>query len=380
MTKKKFFVGIICLVFAAMIPVAAKAFSSKTGNAVYVSGSETVNGNFFAAGQTITVDGRVTGDVICAGQVININGVVEGDIIGGGQTININGQVNGSVRVAGSSININGKIARNAMLFGSNIYLGDESSVGWDVFMAGATGAIRGKIGRGLKGNAASMVISGEIKNDVFLQLDKSSKSTLIIGQGARIGGNLNYTAGKEAEIADKAIISGEVIYNVPEAKTFKKPASWMKFWIWGMIYSIFAAIVIGLVLVTLWKDRIKNLTDGMTNKVGRSIGWGAIIMFLTPVAVVLLFMTVIGIPLGLILIGIWIIALFISKVIAGIAIGQIVFAKIWPKKKFSLIWPMVAGIVVSWIIFSIPVIGWMLSLVAVWWGLGSLCIQCKKA
>lgn len=380
MTKKKFFVGIICLMFAAMIPMAAKAFSTKAGNAVYVAGNETISGNLFAAGQTITVEGRVTGDVICAGQVININGVIEGDVICAGETININGQVNGNVRVAGSSININGKIARNAMFFGANIYLGDSSSVGWDVFMAGASGEFRGKIGRGLQGNGASMVISGEIKNDVLLNIDSSSKSNIFITQGAKIGGNLNYTAGKEAVIADNAIISGEVIYNLPKTKIFRKPVSFVNFWIWGTIYSIFAAIIIGLVLVTLLTDKIKKITEVMTNKIGQSIGWGAIIMFLTPIAVVLLFMTVIGIPLGLIVIGIWAMTLFISKIIAGIAIGQISFAKIWPKNKMSLIWPMAAGIIVSWLIFSIPIFGWMLALVAMWWGLGGLWIQYKKA
>lgn len=379
MIKKKFFLGFVCLLAAAMIPMATKAFSTKTGTSVYVAENETINGNLFAGGQTITIEGKVTGDVICGGQVININGIVEGDVICGGETININGTVNGNVRVAGSSINVNGKIARNAMLFGSSVYLGSSSSVGWDVFMAGATGEIRGDIGRGLKGAAASVVISGEIGDDVSLELDRSDKNTLTLEQGAKIGGNLDYTAGKEASIDANAKVTGSVVYN-PKTKFVKKPASLMRFWLWGSIYSILAAIAIGLALVLLMKDKVKKITDRMISRIGSSIGMGAIIMFLTPIAFILLLMTIIGIPLGFILLGILIISFCIGRILAAIAIGRIWFSKFLPKKKVSLIWPMISGIILSWIIFSIPFLGWMFSLAAMWWGLGGLWMQCKKS
>ena len=376
MTKTRLLL-IICFAFLLIIPISAKAFAVKTGDSIYIAKDQTIEGNLYAAGANITVDGAITGDVICAGQTININGIVEGDVICAGQSVNIDGAVNGSVRVAGNSININGQVAHNAMVFGAAINLGTEASVGWDMLIGAATGEIRGKVGRDLYGGVASATIAGEIGKDVRLKIDnqKSDKSGLTIIDGATIGGNIIYTDKAEASIAKNVVIAGEITHNLPKVRKDKTITSWG----WGRLYSIFSALVIGLVLISLWHKQIKKLTDKMLNKVGPSIGWGVIVMFLTPIIAILLLITLIGIPLAFILIGVWLIALCVSKILVGILVGRNIAAKIWSKQKDSLIFAMVIGIIITWIIFSIPVIGWLFCLVAMWWGLGGIWMYFKK-
>ncbi len=388
MTKTR--VLILSCFIMLMVPVAVLAFEVKAGDSVYVAKDEVLEGNLYAAAANITVDGTVTGDVICGGQTININGQVEGDVICGGQTININGQVNGSVRVAGNTITINGQVAHGVQAFGASIILGNEASVGWDMFMAGATGEIRGKVGRDLHGAGASVIIAGEIGKNVRLRLDEKvraekkgfgyekPKSPLTITQTAIINGNLVYTAGKEGLIAEGASIAGEVTHNLPKAKQAKRNIVFSS--IWGKLFSIFAALVVGLVLISLWRDQIKKLTDKMLDKVGVSIGWGVVVMFITPILALLLVITLIGIPLAAILVGVWLIALYLSKILVAILVGRSILGKLWQKKKESLIWAMIVGVVITWIIFSIPVIGWLLCLIAIWWGLGGIWLYFKKA
>ncbi len=370
MTKTKLLI-IACFAFLLIVPVAVKAFAVKTGDSVYIAKDQTIEGNFYAAGSNITVDGTVTGDVICAGQTVNINGTIEGDVICAGQSINIDGAVNGSVRVAGNSVNINGQIARNVMAFGAAVNLGTEASVGWDMLIGAATGEIRGKVSRDLYGGVASATIAGEIGKDVRLKIDnkKSDKSGLIIMDGAIIGGSVVYTDRTEASIASSAVIAGEITHNLPKVRKEKTITAWG----WGRLYSIFSALVVGLVLISLWHKQIKKLTDKMLDKVGPSIGWGVIVMFLTPIIAILLLITLIGMPLAFILIGVWLIALFISKILVGILIGRELLKRFWEKKKDSLLLAMVIGIVITWIIFSLPVIGWLLCLVAMWWGVGGI-------
>ena len=377
MSKSKFLI-IACFALLLAVPATAKAFAVKTGDSIYVAKDQTIEGNLYAAGSNITVDGTVTGDVICAGQIININGAVEGDVICAGQSVNINGAINGSVRAAGNSININGQIARNVMAFGAAVNLGTEASVGWDMLIGAATGEIRGKVGRDLYGGVASATIAGEIGKDVRLRIDnqKSDKSGLIIMDEAIIGGNIIYTDKAEAFIASGAVIAGEITHNLPKVRKDKTITSWG----WGRLYSIFSALVVGLVLISLWHKQIKKLTDKMLDKVGASIGWGVIIMFLAPIIAILLLITLIGMPLAFILIGVWLIALFISKILVGILIGRYLLKKFWEKKKDSLIFAMVIGIVIAWIIFSLPIIGWLLCLVAMWWGMGGIWLYFRKA
>ena len=360
-----------------IIPISAKAFAVKTGDSVYIAKDQIIEGNLYAAGVSITVDGTVTGDVICVGQTVNINGIVEGDVICAGQSVNIDGAVNGSVRAAGNSININGQVARNAMVFGAAVNLGHDASVDWDMLIGAATGEIRGKVGRDLHGGVANATIAGEIGKDVRLKIDnqKSDKSGLIIMDEAIIGGNIIYTDKAEAFIASGAAIAGEITHNLPQVKKEKIITAWA----WGRLYSIFSALVIGLVLVSLWSKEIKKLTDNMLDKASASIGWGVVVMFLAPIISILLMITFIGIPLAFLLMGVWLIALFISKILVGILIGRYLLKKFWDKKKDSLLLSMIIGIVIAWIIFSLPIIGWLFCLAAMWWGLGGIWIYFRK-
>jgi hypothetical protein len=314
--------------------------------------------------------------------------MVEGDVICAGQTININGTVNGNVRVAGNSISINGTVVRNVMAFGASITLGTDASVGWDFLLVGANGEIRGKIGRDLYGAVTSATIAGEIGNNVQLRLDDRSKtekggnrkSSLNITKTAVIRGKLTYTAAQKATIAAEASIVGEITHNQPKIKTDKKDLT--VFWAWSKLYSIFSALVIGLVLISLWKDEIKKMTDKMLDKVSTSIGWGIVIMFLTPIIAILLVITLIGIPLAILLMLVWLIAIWLSKIFVGILVGRSILERIWNKQNpeySGLIWAMIIGIVITQIIFSIPIIGWLLCLVAMWWGLGGIYLFFKK-
>lgn len=388
MTKTRLLI-IFFLSFVLAMPVVAQAFSVKTGDSVYIAEGEVVEGSLYAVGANITVDGTVRGDVICAGQTINIKGKVDGDVICGGQAVNITGQVDGNVRVVGNSVNLGGSTARNVNAFGASIVLDKNAEVGWSMLITGATAEIRGKIGSDLYGACSKTTIAGEIGKDVRIRLndriraEKKGVSTkekgemLTISEGAKIGGNVTYTGNNVAVISDKASVAGEVKHNLP--KLVKEENFKFTGWVWGRLYSIFAALVVGLVLISLWRKQIVELVDNMFKKVGASIGWGAVVTIMTPIVVILLLFTIIGIPLAMILAGVWCIALSIGKILVGIMIGRAFLDKFWKNKKDSLIWAMIIGVVLCWMIFSVPIFGWLLSLVAAWWGMGGIWLHFRK-
>jgi len=376
--KKTSFILIFTLALLLVMPLSASAFAVRGDDEVSIAEDEIIEGNLYAAGTSISVDGTVKGDVICAGQSININGQVEGDVICVGQSININGSVGGSVRTAGNSININGQVGRSVQAFGILINL--NGITGGDMLIGGATGKIKGRVGGDLHGGASAITIAGEVAGNVKLRVDrgkKKDKAPLQITDKATIGGNVEYSSCCQASISDNAIIKGEVTHKPLKTKIGKKRI--VMGWAWSRLYSIFAALVIGLVLISLWRKPIIRITDRMLEEIGRSIGWGAVAMFLTPIIAILLLITVIGIPLALILSGIWLIALFISKVLVGIMIGRAVLEKLWHKKKNSLIWAMIIGVVIVKVIISLPIVGWLLCLLTLLWGLGGMWMQFRK-
>jgi len=381
--KKAIFFALILALFFILGSNSVYAFEAKAGNSIYITKDQTVDGNLYAVGSSITVEGKVTGDVICAGQSININGTVDGDVICAGQSIIVNGIVGGSVRAAGSAININNKIARNLYAFGADVNLGDKGEVGWDMMVAAATTEIRGKIGRTLHGSVASADITGKIAKYVSLRFDSNQKQqkepSLKIEDSAVIGGDLNYTSRMEAQISDKAVIKGKINYSLPKEKIAKERNIFAA-WAWGRLFTIFSALAIGIILVSLWPEIMKKMTGKMLEKSGASIGWGVLLFFIAPLIFIALLITIIGIPLAFLSLGIYVIALALSKIFVGILIGRSLVDRFWQAKKDSLMWAMIIGIVATWLVYSIPVLGWVLSLVAMWWGIGGIWLQLKKA
>jgi len=363
------------LLFLALIALPlgiAHAADTKAGDSVYVSKEEIVSGNLYAAGNSITIDGTINGDLIAVAQTVTVNGRVEGDIIVAAQNITVNGEVNGNIRVVGTAVTLNGPVARNVNAFGSNIVLGNLNNIGWDAFVVASNLEERGNIDGGLSGNVGRALISGKIGKDITLKIsDTNLNEGLIISPEATIGGNIVYSAKNKAQISENAKISGTVVQQAVQTKTI----NWFAMWIWSRIFSIFCALVVGLVLVFLGKNITTKILNKIDDRPFKMIVPGLIFMFILPPIALVLAITVIGIPLALITIAWWVIAIYLAQIFAAILVGQTILQVFRKNKKteIKLIWSLIVGVIICWLLFSIPFVGWMFGLIAIWLGLGGL-------
>jgi len=364
-------VKIIVFLAIILLPLgAAKAMDTKTGSSVYVSKDEIVSGNLYAAGNTITIDGDINGDLIAVAQNITVNGRVEGDIILAAQNITVNGEVGGNIRVAATSITLNNSVARNVNTFGSNIILGTNSHVGWDVYAAGVSLESRGTIDGDLSGNVSRALISGKIGKNVDLKISENNTGeSLIIAPEAVINGDITYTAKTAAQISEKASTTGKIEQKLPQVKT----TNWFALWAWAKIYAIFCALMVGLVLIFLGKNITPKIISRIENNPLRMILPGLIIMFVLPPIALILIFTFIGIPLALIISAWWLIATYVAKIFTAILVGQIILKSLSKKHNIQLIWSLILGVVICWLLFAIPFVGWIIGLIAIWLGLGGI-------
>lgn len=373
---------VVLLLFVALAaPAAALAFQAKSGDSVSVAKNETVDGNLYAAGASLSIDGKVNGDVICAGASLNVNGEVAGDVICAAQSVNVNGKIGGNLRVAASSINLNGQVGRNATLAASSLNTSASSTVGWEMLFGAATADLRGRIGRDLTGAGANAVLAGNFGRNVRLWLDNNKRADrplLKIEKGAVIGGKLTYTAKTDAAIDQGAKIAGEIKRNEPRVREVGRRQA-AAVYLFGSVYSIFAAIVIGLVLLGLWSEEVKKVIGNLSGNARASFGWGLVALIVTPVLGLLLLITLIGIPLALLLMMAWIAALILSKIFVGILVGQKLLERFWQAKKDSLFAALIIGVAVSYLIFALPFFGWLASFLALIWGLGAIYLYFQR-
>ncbi|MBI4779103.1 hypothetical protein HY797_01460, partial [Candidatus Falkowbacteria bacterium] len=310
----------------------------------------------------------------------NINGDVAGDVICAGQSININGKVGGNLRVAGNTINFNGQVARNGIIIGATTVTAASSTIGWDLLILGNIFELRGDVGRDLFGSAGKVNVAGQVGKNLNLNFGSKNNNDkpLVIAGTAKINGDVKYKSDKDAALDSGAVIKGEVIHNFPIVPTKKSNLSNLGWW-WVKLISIFSALIIGLVLISFWRAQLIKITDLMLAKIGPSFGWGILALLLTPLIIIILLITIIGIPLSLILLALWLVVMYTSKVLTGILVGRSLVNNYWPKQKNSLILAMIIGIVITYLIFSLPIIGPFMSLLAMLWGLGGILLALKN-
>ena len=347
------------------------AASTKSGDPIYIAKDEIVNGNFYAAGETITVDGTISGDLIVIAQTINVNGRVEGDIIAAGQNITINGEVGGNIRIAGNSLTINGSAIRNINAFGANIVLGPNSRIGWDAYLAGATIEARGIIDGSLLGRSGQALIAGKVGKNVDLRLtDNNINAPLVISSEAVINGDIIYGSDKAAQISDKASLAGKI-----QQKPIQNQTDNNRFllWLWSKLFSVFSALAVGLIIIFIGKNITNHILSKMSETPTKMILPGVILTFsLLPIAL-LLTITIIGLPLALIIGASWLIMIYIAKILAAIIVGQIIIKKLTRRDDPSLSWPLIVGVIICWLVFAIPYIGWLFGLSAIIFGVGGI-------
>ncbi|MFA6417163.1 MAG: polymer-forming cytoskeletal protein [Patescibacteria group bacterium] len=357
------------LIIAALIIVPLGVFGASNNNEqILISENDVVSGNLLAASKNITVDGTVSGDVIAAAQSITINGRVDGDVLVVAQNIVINGEVGGNIRVLGNSITINSQLARNLNAFGADIVIGKEARIGWDAMLFASSVQIKGIITGGLNAYVQNIIISGKIgKNADLKTYDKEQTQKIIITKESIINGDLNYTSTTRAEVESGANISGQINYQAPTVQKKNNVSAW----IWSRVFSILSMILIGLIFLFITTKHSNNILKIIKTKPAKSFLIGAIIFLIVPPLAIVLAITIIGLPLAAILLSLWLAGMFLAKTMVAIFVGNLLIKDLIKKPQTPLFWSLIFGTLIMSVLFSLPVVGWIISLLTIWLGLG---------
>jgi hypothetical protein len=93
----------------------------------------------------------------------------------------------------------------------------------------------------------------------------------------------------------------------------------------------------------------------------------------LFPMAIIILPFTLVGIPLSAVLLLLFLLLLYISKFAVGLALGGWILRRRGPLTFWRAVSTLGFGLVLLYILVSLPVIGLAVWLLSLWLGLGSL-------
>lgn len=346
--------------FLAVSP--AYAMTTRGGNSVFISKDEVITGTLLAGGNSVTIDGVVHGDVFCGSQALVISGTVDGDVICGAQSIRIAGTVGGSVRAAAQAIDIAGIVKRNLTAVGQTIAIDSTGSVTGEILAA-----------------AQSVRVDGNVGGDISTAVE-----TLTFGNNAKVGGSVRYESKTAATLAPTATIAGTLIQTTPkpEAKNMIRPERLKPTFIGGsanIIWKIIMYAVLAIIINAVAPKRTERILDLMKKKPVPMAITGIIVLIVVPVIMLGLVITLVGIPFAILLGIVYALVLAASRIFAAILAGEYLTAQLHLNPNNKIVPNIILGVLVTWLVFSIPVLGGLLSGWAMIWGLGAI-YQSRKA
>lgn len=358
---------LLALLAALLFAAPAGAEFSVSGDWVTIPEGQ-VRGPLFAAGNNVVINADVDGDVFAAGQTVTINGKVIGDVLAAGQTVRVNGSVTGDVRCAGSDVDVNGEVTGSLSVAAANFRLADGARVGRDVLLLSGNSGLMGTVDRQVVGAGGSVRLHGPVGGDVRLW----DVEELKVGPQATIGGKLTYGSPKQAEIAPGAKVAGDVKW---ERLTPEKPArpaaiDWL-----GQLIWFAAGVLVWGVLALIFPQLWGHLTETVRQSPWPALGWGLLLLLVTPLAALVFLVTVIGIPLFLTLIMAYVLLLWAAKVIVGDAVGRLLARRFGWDGRVHTILPFLVGFAALILLTKIPVVGGFINVVIACFAFGTVAL-----
>jgi hypothetical protein len=307
----------------------------------------------YIAGGNLNIAGTIDGDLYIAGGTINIMGTVTKDVVVAGGTVIINGRVGEDLRMAGGNITLSGPVGGELVAAGGNINILQGATVARGAYFGGGTINMNGSVGRDL-------TIAGD---------------EIVLGPGARVAGNFDYYSSREAKIDVAAGVSGATNFHkqADKKQQQKAAAGWLAFVGLWWVVGVIGMIILSFILFYVWRKESGEMINNAFLSPGKELLRGFVILFLTPIAAVLLMISIIGFPLAFILLFAYIALAILASAVAGL-IGAALLLKLFKKNTANLNWWIIAiGVFVLAIIKFIPFIGWIIAFLVYLVSLGVL-------
>ena len=272
-------------------------------------------------------------DSVQVGGHIDISQPVEGSLTALGGRINVDAPVSGDASLAGGSITVNAPVTEDLHAAGGHIKI--NAAVGGDVSVAG------GKLELGPEARITGKLSfrGGELKRD----------------PAAQVTGGVDYRPGIKREHREHV-----------ERTPF---SGYTRGWLWTLGLAVLAALIAaGL------PGPSKRMADELRQRPWLTTLVGLVALTTIPVAAVLVMVTIIGIPIGLLAMALYAALLLVGYVWLAVVMGGLLLDRVKPETAAVTAWragAAVLAVLVLALFTRLPFVGGFFVLVALVVGVG---------
>jgi hypothetical protein len=214
-------------------------------------------------------------------------------------------------------------------------------------------------------------------------QTVNANAHTLNVMNGATVTGDLKARVTADPSIAQNATVSGQRQIEkiaTPSAslndKTLGKAAGG---WLAWTILSGLMALVGGAILLALFPAVSLKVARQIYETPLASLGWGFVYILLMPIFSLMLMITVLGLPLGVILLLVYVITLLLGGWLAAYAIGSKIYNPGPLPTYIQQLGQFLIGLVVLRTLELIPVLGTVIKIIVLLISLGGMVLVLKE-
>jgi len=360
-----------------------------------LAAGEVIDNDVFVTGPQVTIDGTVNGDVFVVGNLVQINGTLNGSLFIVGQKVVVQGQVSGTAYIAALSLELQpaAVLQRNLYFVGVSLTTLPDSTIQRDLRTVCLGADLKGNVNRDTRATIGileliQLIIKGLVAWEILPPETNFRLQTLpAFGTGAGLMFTpLTYwmqTTPTLTEIDTAQLIS----------------------WLIDRLRDLGVLLLLGALFYWLFRNPLNRTTQALRGRPLAALGYGLLALLLTfniflvgllvasLIFVVGLWIGYLGLwsfalafwalayaALALFLAASWFVVAYGTKLIVAYLVGAWLFEKIIPKKSVPGFVALATGVLVYVLLYSIPMLGWVLGVLVTSWGLGALWLAYRKA
>jgi hypothetical protein len=270
------------------------------------------------------------------------------NILAGGN-VDIDQPVEGNLYVAGGTVSITAPVGGNARIAGGDV-------------------SVKASIGGKLAVAAGNVTLDGPVTGDVTV-----SGGTLELGPNARIGGKLDFRGGHLEQDPEATVAGGVTRRHRAERRWDAGPfkGNWVVRGMWTIGLMLLAAVIAGAL-----PGHARRMQDELRTRPWLAALFGMMALIFIPIAAVIVMITVIGIPLGLLAILGYAALLLVGYVATSVLVSGLLLERYKSDAAARTAWRVGAAVLAMLVISTLahaPYVGKFIGLTVLVMGVGAI-------
>ena len=321
-----------------------------------------ISENGFYADDSVDLKKEIGATTFAAGNMVNVSSNIDGMAFIAGNSVTVS-STQDHLFVAGNTITLNGAYAKDIFIAGSSIVVSDTRVR--DLFAAAGQVTVNSDVDRNAYLGGDKITINSVIHGNLKVACDE-----LVFGEDAKVMGNLEYPDNIE-EIPEGVVLGEVKAYKSDDnidvevkSKGILAATAIMRF-----IRKLSSILLVGLLFILLFKKFFTNLEKEEQSAANffKKLGIGFGVLCLLPFAAILVMITVIGLPIGVISLLVYGILIYLSAIPTSYYLGKWIFKDKLPNEYLLYI----VSIIILYVVNKLPLIGGLTSFATLCVGLG---------